>query len=552
MPKIITFKQSTKLTNKIKFSIIKILNLKIYIFSIFLLLSSYCIGQKSPNFLWLVCEDQSLFFSMYGDSSANTPNIDQLANDGMVYQNCYTPSPACAPSRSSLITGMYPTTLGTHHMRAYKKTEEKKSINLHNLLPYYSPKPKKPIQFFTENLRENGYYCSNNSKEDYNMTVSPMAWDESSHLAHWRNRQEGQPFFSVFNFNITHESNIWKNENSYSKKELENVILPNIFPNHNVIKSDILTNYKNIEKLDEQIGVIINQLKEDSLYENTIIFFFSDHGGPFPRYKRSIYETGLRVPMIAKWINDSSRGNTSQLVSFVDFAPTIIDAANLKEKFSSEGVSFFKKDQREYIYAATDRFDENTDMRRSIRGSNFKLIYNGDTTSPVYKEIDYRQQMKTMQVLDSLKEKKELNTYFSDWFHKHKSRFELYDVTVDYFETNNLINNPKYEQIYKTLKYYLFEWIKNSDFGNMNESAMLESMFSKSISIPKLNTPKIVASNSGYIVESNNPNTSVGWRNENEIVWNIYTENKIIQPKNNFEILLFRPGYEILIKKIKK
>ena len=106
MPKIITFKQSTKLTNKIKFSIIKILNLKIYIFSIFLLLSSYCIGQKSPNFLWLVCEDQSLFFSMYGDSSANTPNIDQLANDGMVYQNCYTPSPVCAPSRSSLITGM--------------------------------------------------------------------------------------------------------------------------------------------------------------------------------------------------------------------------------------------------------------------------------------------------------------------------------------------------------------------------------------------------------------------------------------------------------------
>ena len=126
-------------------------------------------------------------------------------------------------------------------------------------------------------------------------------------------------------------------------------------------------------------------------------------------------------------------------------------------------------------------------------------------------------------ILEALK-----NTYFSDWFYKHKSRFELYDVTVDYFETNNLINNPKYEQIYKTLKYYLFEWIKNSDFGNMNESAMLELMFSRSISIPKLNTPKIVASNSGYIVESNNPNTSVGWRNENEIVWNIYTENKII------------------------
>ncbi len=514
--------------------------------------STYCTGQESPNFLWLVCEDQSLFFSMYGDSSANTPNLDQLANDGIVYQNCYTPSPVCAPSRSSLITGMYPTTLGTHHMRAYKKSAKNKSINMHNLLPYYSSKPKKPIQFFTEILRENGYYCTNNSKEDYNMITSPLAWDESSKVAHWRNRQVGQPFFSVFNFNVTHESNIWKNEDLYSKNELESVLVPNIFPDHLAIKSDILTNYKNIEKLDEQIGVIINQLKEDSLYEKTIIFFFSDNGGPFPRYKRSIYETGIRVPMVAKWINDSCRGNTSQLISFVDFAPTIIDAANMKEKFSFEGISFFKKNQRKYIYSATDRFDENTDMRRSIRGRNFKLIYNGDTTTPTYRKVDYRQQMKTMKVLDSLKQKKELNTYFSDWFYKNKNRFELYEITVDYFETNNLINNPKYDQIYKTLKYYLFEWIKDSDFGNMSEATMLETMFSSSISIPKLNTPKLVVSDSGYLVESNNLYTSVGWRNKNETVWNIYSENEKIQPNDNFEILLFKPGYEILIKDFQK
>ena len=110
-------------------------------------MSSHCIGQKSPNFLWLVCEDQSLFFSMNGDSSAKTPNIDQLAKDGKVYQNCYSPSPVCAPSRSSLITGMYPTTIGTHHMRAYKKSAENNTINSHNSLPYYSAKPKKNNSF---------------------------------------------------------------------------------------------------------------------------------------------------------------------------------------------------------------------------------------------------------------------------------------------------------------------------------------------------------------------------------------------------------------------
>ena len=526
--------------------------MKIHLFSLFLFVSAYSVGQESPNFLWLVCEDQSLFFSMYGDSSANTPNLNQLAKDGIVYQNCYTPSPVCAPSRSSLITGMYPTTLGTQHMRAYKNSTGNNAINLHNSLPYYSAKPKKPIRFFTEDLRANGYYCTNNSKEDYNMKTSPLAWDESSQTAHWRNRQEGQAFFSVFNFNTTHESNIWKNQITYSKEELENVLIPNFFPENDGIKSDLLTNYKNIEKLDKQIGVIIDQLKSDSLYENTIIFFFSDHGGPFPRYKRSIYETGLRVPMLAKWINHTSRGNNYQLVSFIDFAPTIIDAANIEREFPFEGVSFFKKNQRKYAYAATDRFDDGNDMRRSIRGSDFKLIYNGEITTPVYKLVSYRQQMKTMQVLDSLHNKKGLNTYFSNWFSKQKDQFELYEVSKDYYEANNLMANPKYEQVFKKLQYHLFAWIEESDFGNMSESDMLNYMFTNSISIPKLNMPEIIENDLGYLIQSNNLNTSVGWRNKNEKIWNIYSVNELIKPKDNFEVLLFKAGYEVHIKAFKK
>ena len=511
-----------------------------------------CVGQGSPNFLWLVCEDQSLFFSVYGDSSANTPNINQLAKDGIVYQNCYTPSPVCSPSRSSLITGMYPTTLGTQHMRAYKKSALNNIINSHNSLPYYSAKPNKPIRFFTEYLRAKGYYCTNNSKEDYNMITSPLAWDESNKNAHWRNKLEGQPFFSVFNFNVTHESNIWKQNISYSKDELENVLIPDFFPKNDGVKSDILTNYKNIEKLDEQIGIIINQLKKDGLYENTIIFFFSDHGGPFPRYKRSIYETGIKVPMIVKWINDTSIRDNNQLISFIDFAPTILDAANIDGEFPFEGVSFFKKDQRKYVYAATDRFDENTDMRRSIRDDNFKLIFNVDTTNPIYKPVAYREKMKTMQVLNSLKQKKELNKFFSNWFYKNKEQFELYEVSKDYYEANNLIYSLKYEKIYKTLRQLLFKWIEDSDFGNMKESDMLEYMFTKPISVPKLNKPKLIIKDVGIIIESNNLHTSVGWRNNNEKIWNIYTDNDLIHPKDDFEIVLFRPGYELLIKAFKK
>lgn len=526
--------------------------MKKYIIFIFVFIGPLCSGQNLPNFLWLVCEDQSLFFSMYGDSSAHTPNINQLANDGMVYHNCHTTSPVCAPSRSSLITGMYPTTLGTQHMRAYKKSSANNIINTHNSLPYYSPKPSKPIRFFTEDLRANGYYCTNNSKEDYNMIISPLAWDESSQTAHWRNKKDNQPFFSVFNFNVTHESNIWKKKRSNSEEELKNIKIPNFFPDEKMIKNDLLTNYKNIEKLDQQIGTILDQLKKDSLYHKTIIFFFSDNGGPFPRYKRSIYETGLRVPMIAKWINDSIRGNTNQLISFIDFAPTILDAANIKREFPFEGTSFFMKDQRKYVYAATDRIDGSTDIRRSIRGNNFKLIYNGDTNTPIYKPIVYRQKMKTMQILDSLYKNNELNFYFYNWFSNRKDSFELYKVSEDFYETNNLINNPKYEWVYKELKYHLFKWIDGSDFGNMNESTMLDSMFTSSRIIPKLNPPKIIKNYEGYFIRSNNLYSSVGWRNKEETDWNIYTENELIKPNDDFEVLLFKPGYEILIRQFKK
>ena len=228
------------------------------------------------------------------------------------------------------------------------------------------------------------------------METSPLAWDESGETAHWRNREEIQPFFSVFNFNVTHESCVWKNTNSYSNHKLDNIKIPNLFPNNNEIKNDFNTNYKNIEKLDEQIGVIINQLKEDNLYDNTIIFFFSDHGGPFPRFSRSIYETGIRVPMLVKWIDDTARGKNYQFISFVDFAPTILDILNIEREFPFEGISFFKKNDRKFIYAVTDRFDENNDRRRSIREKNFKLIYNVDTSTPIYRSVNYRKKMRTI------------------------------------------------------------------------------------------------------------------------------------------------------------
>ena len=497
-------------------------------------------SQNKPNILWLVCEDQSLFFSAYGDSSAYTPNINKLALSGTIYDNFYAVSPVCAPSRSSIITGMYPTTIGTQNMRAYKKN--KGLINSKTNLPIYSAVPKRKVQFFTEILRANGYYCSNNSKEDYNMEMSPLAWDESNKNAHWRNRAKNQPFFSVFNLNITHESRIWGNYAQHSMEAVNKVILPPFFPENDIIKNDYVTNYKNIETLDNQIGEIINKLKEDGLYEKTIIFFYSDHGGPFPRYKRSIYDTGLKCPLIIKWIEKKKLKRNNQMISFIDLAPTVLDICMKEIPENMEGVSFYNNNNRNFIYAATDRFDEFTDNRRCIRNKNFKLILNRDTNSSIVKPVSYRKNMNTMRILDSLNNLRKNTLTMDNWYKKTKSKYELYDIINDPYELNNLYKNKDYESVFNELKKKLNNWINHSDYGNKDETELIKEIWPNGKK-PELKDPNIIKKGKGFKIISNNDNSSLGWRDGTSKNWRIYHEDEIIYPKNNFEIIEFSPGY---------
>ena len=502
-------------------------------------------SQEKKNILWLVCEDQSLFFSSYYDSIAKTPNLDELASNGIVYENFFAVSPVCSPSRSSIATGMYPTTIGTQHMRAYKKN--KGSINNKTNLPIYSAVPKRKVQFFSENLRKMGYYCSNNSKEDYNMEMSPLAWDESNKNAHWRNRNENQPFFSVFNFNVTHESRIWNNYKKHSSDEINKVILPPFFPNNKTIKNDFVTNYKNIEKLDEQVGEIINQLKEDGLYDNTVIFFFSDHGGPFPRFKRSIYDTGLKCPLIIKWTKERNELRNDQMISFIDLAPTILELTKSEINHEMEGVSFYNQNIRDHIFAATDRFDEYSDKRRCVRNKEFKLIINCDTNSSIMKPVSYRNNMKTMRVLDSINDLKKNTISMENWYKKTKPKYELYDIVNDPYELNNLYTNKDYDSVFYELKKKLDNWIDKSDYGNITENQILKEMWPNGEN-PKLKDPSIIKKDNGINIISNNKNSSVGWRNNKTENWKIYSTDEIINPENSFDIIVFKPGYGSIIK----
>ncbi len=436
-----------------------------------------------PNVIWLVIEDQSqYFFPFYGDNTLELPNISQLLDNGIVYEGMNSPYPVCAPARSAIITGMYPNSIGTGNQRAYNyyRTERNENEKLLEF-PYYSSKIAEQIKPFTQILRENGYYTSNNSKKDYNFKLTKEAWDESSNNASWENKEGNEPFFSVFNFGVTHESQIWLRDGQELKVNPKNLKVPPFFPNDSITRHSMAVNYSNILEADKQIGNIIQRLKEQNLYDNSYIFFYSDHGGPFPRHKRAIYETGSRVPLIIKFpkrINTKNKSNFD-LLNFIDFAPTILSIAGIDIPKVYQGKAFLgtkkNKSKRKYLFTASDRFDEITDKIRAVKSKKHKYIRNYNINIPHAIDNKYRAQMNLMKHLSYLNDNNLLSREQNLWFQTPKSFEEFYNLENDPFELNNLINDTKYINEINNLRNQLDNWIDQiNDPINISEKELVK------------------------------------------------------------------------------
>jgi len=438
-------------------------------------------NESKPNIVWLVAEDQSqYFFPFYGDQSVNLLNISNLLENGIVYDDMNSPYPVCAPARSGIITGMYPNSIGTGNMRAYRgsineRPEKESSLEI----PYYSSKLAESITPFTQILRENGYYCTNNSKRDYNFKLRDEAWDDSSNDASWENRKEEKPFFSVFNFNVTHESSIWKRDKEELKVDPNNLTVPPIFPNDSISRHALAVNYSNLVEMDRQIGEIINKLIEQGLYDNTYIFFYSDHGGPFPRHKGAIYETGSKVPLIIKFpkkIKIKEKRN-SDMLNFIDFAPTILSIAGIDIPDIYQGKAFLGpdkyKNKRQYLFTASDRFDEHPDRIRAVKNKRFKYIRNYNIDKPHALDVGYRTQMALMQHLNKLNNSNLLSLEQKLWFKFPKAPEEFYDLKKDPFELNNLIGDNNYSKELNNLRKQLDNWMEEiNDLGHIPEKEL--------------------------------------------------------------------------------
>ena len=392
----------------------------------------------------------------------------------------HSPYPVCAPARSAIITGMYPSSIGTGNQRAYHQKRKVRPDSESQLdFPYYSSKLAEAIKPFTQILRENGYYCTNNSKTDYNFKLTDEAWDESSKNASWENRKKGQPFFAVFNFGVTHESSIWNRDKMKLKVDPNILKVPPVFPDDSITRHALAVNYSNLIEMDIQMGKIIDRLKKENLYDNTYIFFYSDHGGPFPRHKRAIYETGTKVPFIVKFPKgfktDYKRNN--DMLSFIDFAPTILSIAGIDIPKIYQGKPFLgaKKSlkKRKYLFTASDRFDELTDRIRAVKSKRFKYVRNYNIEKPHALNVVYRTQMNLMKHLNELNKSNSLSDKQKLWFQVPKRPEEFYDLENDPFELNNLIEDEKFAPHINELKLQLDSWLKNiNDLGGIPEKEL--------------------------------------------------------------------------------
>ena len=428
-------------------------------------------GPDRPNILWITCEDISANLGCYGDAYARTPTLDALAARGVRFTQAYGVTGVCAPNRSCLITGVYPTSLGSHDMRCRTRLPE-------------------PIKCFPDYLRRAGYYCANNAKTDYNFPTPKAAWDACSHKAHYKNRKPGQPFFAVFNYTLTHESRIRQPDKSFERATARltteqrhdpaEAPVPPYHPDVPTVRRDWARYHDLITALDYEVADRLKELEEAGLADDTIVFFFSDHGAGMPGVKKWIWRDGLHVPLIVyfpekyrDWAPVAPGKPSDRLVSFVDFAPTVLSLAGVPIPEHMQGTAFLggaAGPPRTLVYSHRDRMAERYDTVRSVSDGRYHYLRNFMPHLSWSQYVSYTEQMPTMQAWRRLAEEGRLDGPPARYFRPAKPPEELYDIQADPHEVHNLAGDPQHKAALERLREACTRWMRETgDLGLLPE-----------------------------------------------------------------------------------
>lgn len=427
------------------------------------------IPKELPNILWLTSEDNSPLLGCYGDTFATTPNLDKLASEGFLYTHAYANAPVCAPTRNTILTGVYPCSGGNENMRSFYS---KSGI----------------VKTYPEYLRQAGYYCTNNVKTDYNLGNfdDKSIWDDCSNKAHYKNRPEGKPFFAVFNTTISHESSIHKSiPNEELRHSPEEVPLPPYHPATPEMKHDWAQYYDKVEDMDTWVGEKLKELEDAGLLDNTIVFYYGDHGGVLARSKRYVYETGTRVPFIIRipekykylFPEEKVGSKVSRLISFVDLLPTLLSIAGVQIPEYLQGNAFLGKQKTpdpEYAYMFRGRMDERFDMSRAVRDQRFRYIRNYMPYRIYGQHLEYLWKAPSIASWEKAFMNGECNVIQSA-FWKTKPVEELYDTENDPWEVNNLAADLNYIEVLERMRAANKNWVaKIYDAGFIPEAERVD------------------------------------------------------------------------------
>lgn len=447
-----------------------------------------------PNILWISFEDTSPRFGCHGDPAAITPVMDRLAAEGVLYHRAYSTAPVSAPARAAVITGMYATFMGCHQMRTGHGVPRPPAR------PYpYAAVPPHYVRCFTEYLRADGYFCTNNCKTDYQFdsfqNVPFTAWDvQGQHrwgkpydisAAHWRQRPAGTPFFSVFNLDMSHESSMWNGLGEAPRvTDRARLTVPPYLNDTPETREALGRHYDQLAANDRIAGQILQQLEEDGLAEQTIVFIWADHGNGLPRGKRWPYDSGIHVPLLVRFPK-SWQGRPgipapgqicSDLVSTIDLGPTVLSLCGVPIPAHLQGRAFLgaaRRTPRTEVFATRDRMDEAYIPVRAVRDQRYKYIRNLTPIQSAHEFGPYSFQNDAMQDLFRLELDGPPESERRYYFNKRQPE-ELYDTLADPWEMHNLVDEPGCRDDLERLRARLDEWIRDYDpYANVDEAEMV-------------------------------------------------------------------------------
>ena len=445
------------------------------------LVAARAIAADRPNILWITAEDMSPNLGCYGDRFARTPQLDAFAREAVRYTHAFSVAPVCSPSRATLITGVYANSLGNPHLRC--------------AMPL-------PAGFvgYAGSLRAAGYFTTNNVKTDYNLRDEARLvrewWNVCSAKAHWRQRAPGQPFMAVFNLMETHQSrtSVWPEEqfereigrqlSPAERADPSRVPLPPFYPDLPAARKAMARYYDCIAVMDQKAGKILRELESDGLVNDTIVFFYADHGMGMPRGKRLLHNSGLQVPLLIrfpkKWAHlaPAAPGTTvDRLVSFVDFAPTLLSLAGVPVPGHYQGTAFLGPaagSPQRYVYGARDRVDEAFDTARTVRDERWVYIRNYRPDLSWAQPEGYSDGSPFRRELLARAQAGELGAGRTAWLAPTRPREELYDAIADPHQLRNVADDPGERETLTRMRSVLREWLlRIRDASFLPEEEML-------------------------------------------------------------------------------